>query len=261
MVIFFPVDNAHKSFNQNLPLQLSANPDGLMQLKRIVESKRLSLDIGMLICISLSPDDGMSVHRFSCQTPDGAESMYRNDILDSIPMQSELVSKYWPGHPALAMLMSLSNEGRFEKIRRYAKSGALEDLVRALSAIQNEDVSDAGEDINTCDSNGYSALHYSSIGGHLGCIQALLCTPSVESNVCSPVTGVTPLIAAANVGKSDCVAALLADPRVEPNATGLRGRGALHCAALHGHESAVRVLIGDPRVAVDLKDEQGRYMS
>ena len=68
----------------------------------------------------------------------------------------------------------------------------------------------------------------------------------------------TPVYLAAKFGFVDILRALLADPRVDSNRANLKGRTALHAAALRNQFAAVTELLNDPRTLVNVKDPQGR---
>ncbi|XP_055313125.1 ankyrin repeat and SAM domain-containing protein 1A-like isoform X2 [Sitodiplosis mosellana] len=100
-----------------------------------------------------------------------------------------------------------------------------------------------GPGANIQDSAGYSALHYSSLNGHIECVRLLLMH---EASANLPDSrGSSPLHLAAWAGHQDIVKLLLTQSNrpANPNLQTIDNETPLHCASQHGHTGALCTLL------------------
>uniref|UniRef100_A0A1I8MM41 Uncharacterized protein n=1 Tax=Musca domestica TaxID=7370 RepID=A0A1I8MM41_MUSDO len=122
--------------------------------------------------------------------------------------------------------------------------------------------------LNAQDMNGYTPLHHACLNGHEEIVRLLL-SHDAATDV-PDIRGSTPLYLASWADKPDIVRMLLMHPRrpANPNAQNSQNETPLHCAAEHGHNAVVAILLSygaDPTIrnnsfqtALDLASQFGR---
>ncbi|XP_061386313.1 uncharacterized protein LOC133321241 [Musca vetustissima] len=122
--------------------------------------------------------------------------------------------------------------------------------------------------INAQDMNGYTPLHHACLNGHEEIVRLLLASDAATD--IPDIRGSTPLYLASWANKPDIVKMLLMHPRrpANPNAQNSQNETPLHCAAEHGHNAVVAILLAygaDPTIrnnsfqtALDLASQFGR---
>ena len=102
--------------------------------------------------------------------------------------------------------------------------------------------------------DGTTALYVSSQEGHAGCAQRLVRARAAVDVRCG-AAGITPLLAAAAHGRTECVRQLLSD-RADVNQQARGGSSALLLAARGGHAGCVALLL-DAGIDTGLRDVGG----
>lgn len=113
---------------------------------------------------------------------------------------------------------------------------------------------DSGMNVDLRDDFGRTPLHCATDKRYTLAIELLLdmgADPNLRDHV-----GTVLIHDAAQIGDERLMRRLLRDERVDISATTVRGKMALHCAALGGHAKIVRMLL-DVGVAIDAKDGGG----
>lgn len=113
-----------------------------------------------------------------------------------------------------------------------ARDGLLDNLKNRIAK---------GVDINATDINGWSALHFSSVNGHLSCVQWLV-EHGAEIDVINRQNGGTPLHFAASGGHLYCLKHLH-ENGADIFAKNSNGETALHLAACQGKLDCVQYLV------------------
>ncbi|XP_075148148.1 uncharacterized protein LOC142222081 isoform X4 [Haematobia irritans] len=141
-------------------------------------------------------------------------------------------------------------------LEQYAKKGGPLSSFRRSPSINGQDV------------NGYTPLHHACLNGHTEIVRLLL---AHDAAIDVPdIRGSTPLYLASWAGHQEIVKMLLMHPLrpANPNAQTSENETALHCAAQHGHNAVVAILLAygaDPTIrnnsfqtALDLASHYGR---
>lgn len=112
---------------------------------------------------------------------------------------------------------------------------------------------DAGANIDVRFAVGSPLLHSIAYSGTAAACQFLL-DQGADPTLLSGITMGTALHEAASGKNPDTVKVLLAHEKVDVNQRGLYDRTALHAAAAHGQVGALRLLLDDPGIEVDVQD-------
>jgi ankyrin repeat protein len=110
-------------------------------------------------------------------------------------------------------------------------------------------------DVNRCDLNGRTALHWAAIKGNEEAVRQLVLFETLDLNR-QDIEGKTALYYAINNGKKNIINRLLKTQKLDVNICDLKGRTALHWAAIIGDKETVRQLWR--RVKQDMPDKEGR---
>jgi ankyrin repeat protein len=104
---------------------------------------------------------------------------------------------------------------------------------------------------------GRTPLHLAAFQGHSSILEALLtanANPNIKSS--NGDGSWTPLILAAQEGRTECVRHLVADKRINVQLRAKNGRNALHSCSFHGHFEIAKMLI-DKGIETHIGDENG----
>jgi ankyrin repeat protein len=112
----------------------------------------------------------------------------------------------------------------------------------------------ANRDVNWCDKNGQTALHYAAIEDHADFIIQLL-ERDADPQICDS-KGMIPLFHAIIGEHYDCIDILTPDENYA-NITGPNRTTALHLAALRGYTQGVKILI-EKGAVVNARDDNGK---
>ncbi|XP_004530646.1 ankyrin repeat and SAM domain-containing protein 1A isoform X3 [Ceratitis capitata] len=125
--------------------------------------------------------------------------------------------------------------------------------------------------INSQDVNGYTPLHHACLNGHINIVRLLLANNAAPDM--PDIRGSTPLYLAAWAGRDEIVKQLLlhTPKAANPNTQTIDNETPLHCAAQHGHNTVLAILLAygaDPTVrnnsfqtALDLAAQFGRLQA
>lgn len=112
-------------------------------------------------------------------------------------------------------------------------------------------------DVNTCDENGWTALHIASRSGHAELVRLLLSQAAIDVNIKNKWKS-TPLMMAAGSGHLEVVEILLKHARTQVDLRAeYYARTALIEAALNGHLNVVKALV-EHGADVNAADKTGR---
>ena len=115
-----------------------------------------------------------------------------------------------------------------------AKKGDLEGIRKALA--------EEGADVNACDEEKTTALHWAATNGSQEVCELLLAHERINPDA-QDIYQRSPLHIAAGIGNLGIMQALLAHPRCNPELPSHDGGTALHLAARRGQHEAIEVLL------------------
>ena len=123
----------------------------------------------------------------------------------------------------------------------FGVSYELSAMKRALEAESNQILVDDST-INDIDSHGWAPLHYAAHNGNDNTVEALLASPTIDSNIRTEQNE-TPLHLAIKQGHTHIVHRLLSYKDIDKNALGWDKMNPLHYAAKSGHTDIITDLI------------------